>query len=200
MVNKSNLPEKLEQAIEHLVRSADNDARWMLGGSCGLALQDVCIGREPRDIDIYADQADAKLLHSNWLQWSVDEPKWDETERYLSLLSHYKWNEATIELVGDFVVHTSLCCYETSVRKSLWQHSVEAQVGEVTIRLMPLAHELVFNLLREREDRVQAIAGTMNLHQVRHVAALRAVLAHCNPQQGLQDQLLLCCPDIVKAI
>src|SRR3569832_570877 len=83
---------------------SDSDARWIIGGSAGLALRGIGIGRAPRDLDLYADLDSAILLHKRLEHFSVDSQQWSETERYQSLLSHYVIEGVPVEVVGGFVV------------------------------------------------------------------------------------------------
>ncbi|PJN62162.1 hypothetical protein PAEAM_17250 [Paenibacillus sp. GM1FR] len=134
---------------------------WLLGGSCGLLLQGVELQQAPRDIDIYADVAAAKELHRSAPGEMLDEPTVDKTGPYASLLSHYQVGECALELVGGFEIWARKSWYRIEIEHVLAPHAPVAQVGSYTLRLMPLAHELLFNLLRGREDRYVPIATQM---------------------------------------
>ncbi|WP_440109857.1 hypothetical protein [Paenibacillus sp. QZ-Y1] len=141
---------------------------WLLGGSCGLLLQQVELQQAPRDIDIYADIAAAKELHKSAPGMVLDEPVVDKTGPYASLLSHYQVGNCALELVGGFEVWSRKSWYRIEIEHVLAQHAAEAQIGPYTLRLMPLAHELLFNLLRGRSDRYEPIARQIRQNPQSH--------------------------------
>ncbi|WGU95464.1 hypothetical protein QJQ58_04125 [Paenibacillus dendritiformis] len=200
-MNEHSLSHSLENSIRLLTEACPpGTLPWMLGGSCGLVLQGVDIDREPRDIDVYADEAEAGSLHRAWAAWSADEPEWSVTDRYRSLLSHYRHERVTAELVGSFTVTTPECRYETVIIEGLWPVGPEHALGRHIIRLMPLTHELVFNLLREREDRTEAIVRVINRDPDKHIEAMRAVWNRCQASSRFADRLCALCPQVMAGV
>ncbi|GIP37482.1 hypothetical protein J31TS4_07620 [Paenibacillus sp. J31TS4] len=170
----------MEDAIRKALASvADRlegaDAVWMVGGSCGLLLQDVQLDRPPRDLDLYADQAGAKLVYEALAADATDKPAYSETPIYASELVHFAIEGMAVELVGGFRVMARDCRYEVSMNRLLPYASSWTGLSR-PILLMPLAHELVFNWLRERPDRYERIAETMKRQGDEQTAALSALL------------------------
>ncbi|NOU72090.1 hypothetical protein GC098_11770 [Paenibacillus sp. LMG 31458] len=148
------------------------DVRWLIGGSCGLLLQNVDIGRSPRDLDIYVDDNDVTAVHTSLVDYSVDAPIYSETPIYASILSHYLIDGNAVEVVGDFRVNALHSLYQVEA-SFLWEnHSHSVTINEQEVKMMPLAHELLFNLLRNRPDRYEAIAKTMKAFPELHMQAL----------------------------
>lgn len=139
--------------------TAGSDAHWVVGGSCGLVLRGIDIGREPKDLDLYVDEAGVSQLHAGLAVYAVDMPQWSVTERYRSLLSHYAIDGLPVELVGGFVVEARGSRYRLEVSNWLIAHGKRIERNGSIIHLAPLSHELLFNLMREREDRAKAIVG-----------------------------------------
>ncbi|MBW4839932.1 MAG: hypothetical protein KZY74_11055 [Paenibacillaceae bacterium] len=167
----------LTEALCKLAASCEEvDGAWLLGGSCGLWLQGVTLAAAPRDIDIYADLATAGQLHEKLQRFATDEPRHDRSGLYTSHLSHYRIEESTVELVGGFEVHTSGAYYRTEVGVLLARAAQRVTIRDTTFAVMPLAHELVFNLLRERPDRYLPIAGRIRQAPDRHLALLDELL------------------------
>jgi len=193
-MNRTDMPASIAQAIGWLNEHSRSDAKWMLGGSCSLLLQGVNLDQTPRDIDIYADTEDAIELRECWKAAAVDDAVWDQTAMYHSLLSHYDCHHCSIELVGQFVVSTEWCCYATRIASVLWHYQVNGFIDGMQVPLLPLAHELAFNLLRAREDRVLAIAAVMNEHPEQHIAAMKAVLAQCEPSSAMRTKVIKVVP------
>jgi len=163
-------------ALEQTLK--DTGICWLVGGSCGLLLQRVRLDKPPRDLDLYVDQDDVSLFHERLREWALDEPSYSETPIYRSTLSHYQMNGVQIELVAGFQVQSYGCDYRVTVRNGLFRHSLAAE-GErplPAIRLMPLAHELVFNVLRDRPDRYEAIAEVMQSRPERHIPVIRDII------------------------
>jgi len=151
--------------------------KWLLGGSCGLLLQGVKLLTPPHDIDLYADADSIKILHQALEKWSVDEQAVNQSGLYSSILSHYQHNRAQIELVGAFKVAVGTSRYEVKVETLLQHHAAAKELEGVAIRLMPLSHELIFNLLRDRSDRYQAIAEIMRKEPELHAALMDELLS-----------------------
>ncbi|NEW06090.1 hypothetical protein GK047_08720 [Paenibacillus sp. SYP-B3998] len=152
--------------------------RWLIGGSCGLLLHNVDIQRSPRDLDIYVDSIDVQTLHASLNENAIDTPVYSETPIYASILSHYDIQGNSVEVVGDFRVQAMRSTYQVEV-SYLWEHhcTVVPLTPLCTVKIMPLAHELLFNLLRDRPDRYEAIAKMMKSNPSPHVPALEDLLA-----------------------
>lgn len=150
--------------------------RWLIGGSCGLLMQNVDIGRSPRDLDIYVDRNDVAATHSSLQDYSVDTPVYSQTSIYASILSHYQIHGDAVEVVGDFRVEALDSIYQVEVAY-LWEvHSHTVVIGNQEVKVMPLAHELLFNLLRNRPDRYEAIYKTMIAAPELHMVTLNTLL------------------------
>ncbi|CAI6058245.1 hypothetical protein [Cohnella sp. JJ-181] len=159
--------------------TSGSGSRWVLGGSAGLALRGARLEAAPRDLDIYADASAVPLLHARLTPRSTDGPAWDETGNYRSLLSHYDWEGVQIELVGDFEVVVPGSRYRTEVDAFLYGHGDDWVDGEsgLSVRLMPLGHELIFNLLRGRRDRALETARLMRADPDAHLPVLERLTA-----------------------
>ncbi|GAB6929952.1 hypothetical protein JCM10914A_39350 [Paenibacillus sp. JCM 10914] len=145
---------------------------WLLGGSCSLRLQNVSLDKPPRDIDLYADILDIPLLHQRLITLALDSPYMDQEGMYSSMLSHYEWEGVPIELVGGFEVTSSGSVYVVEIKDLLYQAAPVRQIGPLELRLMPLSHELIFNILRDRPDRYEAIAKAMRQEMNQHSSLL----------------------------
>lgn len=146
--------EALEAALRPL------DALWLVGGSTGLLLQGVALSAQPRDLDIYVDRNDVCGVHSALTAYAKDEQAESETAIYRSVLSHYDMDGVHVELVGGFEVRAYDSEYrvEAQYLASRFERTYTLGNGRI-VRLMPLVHELIFNVLRERPDRYEAIAA-----------------------------------------
>lgn len=171
--------------------TVDCKARWLVGGSAGLALRGARLASAPRDLDIYADADAAKALHMRLAEWATDVQAWDETGRYRSLLSHYRYGGVTIELVGDFEIHIPGSRYLTEVDAFLYAHGDDWFPHDRTpsIRLMPLGHELIFNVLREREDRALEAARLIRADPQAHLRTLELLAARQSLSEGIKSEL-----------
>ncbi|MNI81016.1 hypothetical protein D3C73_1375940 [compost metagenome] len=63
-----------------------------------------------------------------------------------------------MELVGGFEIWARKSWYRVEIDRLLAAHAPCVQIGAFKVKLMPLAHELLFNVLRGRVDRYEAIA------------------------------------------
>ncbi|WP_308639130.1 hypothetical protein [Paenibacillus silvisoli] len=165
------------RALERIAQAAGpTGASWLIGGSAGLLLRGLEIGRPPRDLDLYADEADAALLHQALLPYAVDEQHESVSPIYRSVLSHYLIEDIQVELVGGFVVSAGGDRYEVEVAEVLFPLQQPVPIGEsLVVGIVPLAHELWFNVLREREDRTRLIASQIRKEPDRHMEAARII-------------------------
>jgi hypothetical protein len=179
----------LHQALE------TTDVSWMVGGSCGLVLQGVHVDAEPRDLDVYADHQDTVHLHQSLISFSIDSPEWSETGMYKSLLSHYEIGNVQVELVGSLYVSTSASIYEVRVGGPSAVRGPQLSLEGISIPLMPLAHELIFNVLRNRPDRYEAIATAMRNDAHVHVAQLQELISANDLSPSVIEQLKRLIPE-----
>lgn len=171
--------DRRDAIIEALATIADAAARagvqWLVGGSAGLLLRGLKLDRQPRDLDIYADDGDAVKLDAALRRFAIDSQQESISPAYRSLLSHYQINGVHVELVGGFIVSGGGDRYEVEVGEVLAPLRYEAVCGERSIGIVPLAHEMWFNYLRGRQDRVELIAEAVRMDQALHLPAFRAI-------------------------
>jgi hypothetical protein len=157
-------------------RLAGCGSLWVVGGSTGLALRGAKLDRPPRDLDIYADEHEVMNIHQRLGDYASDRPELSQTERYRSVLSHYSVHGTVVELVGGFIMTTAGNRYRTEVGSLLHTAGDSFVVKGRDVRVVPLAHELLFNVLREREDRASLIGGLIRQQPDRHLPMLQSLL------------------------
>lgn len=159
--NRMSVPEPLHSALKELTALTYHmDVTWLIGGSTGLMLQGVSLSAAPRDLDVYIDREQASLMHKALSLYSTDEQMESETAIYSSILSHYDVAGVKVELVGAFEVRALDSVYRVEAGYLASAHAKQGSLHDGTsIQLMPLVHEMVFNVLRNRPDRYHAIAA-----------------------------------------
>lgn len=85
-----------------------------------------------------------------------------------------------MELVCGFRIGNPPFGYTVDVHSLLGHAPVSGISGDSMIRLMPLAHELLYNMLRGRTERCRNIAGRMLSSQQQQHASLLEQLAEQN--------------------
>ncbi|MBD2869645.1 nucleotidyltransferase family protein [Paenibacillus arenilitoris] len=172
--------EPIHEALAAIVHAtASPGASWVVGGSAGLMLRGLPLAAEPRDLDIYCDDEDVALIYEALRQYAVDEPELSVTGMYRSRLCHFHIKGIQVELVGGFQVTADGCRYVTDVKNLLIPYGDVVSFGDGSreAAVVPLAHELWFNRLRGREDRVALIANAFAAAPGRHEEALEAIEA-----------------------
>ncbi|UVI32380.1 hypothetical protein [Paenibacillus spongiae] len=170
--------ESIRQALAVIADAASRtDAVWLVGGSAGLMLRGLKLDVPPRDLDLYADSRDAALLHEALRAYAIDEPKVSISTLYRSELSHYLIHGVQVELVGGFVVTAAAGKYVVEVREELQELQLTLACMERRIGIVPLAHELWFNVLRQRNDRIKLIADAVRAEPEAHMSAFRQIEA-----------------------
>ncbi|XEC92759.1 hypothetical protein AB6A23_15295 [Paenibacillus tarimensis] len=173
--------------ISERVRPAQ--AVWVVGGSVGLLLRGLALGKPPRDLDLYADKEDAAAIHHALIPYSVDDPSESRTSIYRSILSHYVIEGISVELVCGFEVTAFDSHYRTEVREVLYPMGQVAGVPPNTYTIVPLAHELIFNAMRGREDRTRLIAEAILRNSPEHGEALERILRRNHVSETLKERL-----------
>lgn len=172
-----NVPEAVLRALLVMGKLlGNNEPTWLVGGSCGALLQGVELQAVPRDLDVYVDAVHAETVHRALAAYSMDDQAYSETDMYGSLLSHYSIEGVQVELVGSLRVRSDGSEYEVRVQSLLASYAQTGLIGGTTIRFMPLVHELVFNVLRDRRDRYEPLAKAMRERPERHLPALDELL------------------------
>ncbi|WP_442601115.1 hypothetical protein [Paenibacillus sp. KN14-4R] len=149
----------------------------LLGGSAGLLLQGVPLQASPRDLDYYTDLPYTHEISRSLQAYAIDSLCESQTDIYYSLLSHYEMSGVSIELVGGFCVRARNSVYQVDVQLLLDNETSSCVLEGRTIHLMPLSHELLFNLLRRRSDRFEVIASSMIQNLAIHKPMLEQLLA-----------------------
>jgi hypothetical protein len=170
--------DRIERALKVVAELGGvTGAVWLVGGSAGLQLRGLPLDKPPRDLDLYADEPDAAKLHEALRAYAVDEPHESISEIYRSVLSHYMIEGINVELVGGFVVRSGRDLYEVEVTNVLEPCKSVAAACGTAVGIVPLAHELWFNRLRGRDDRVRLIAEAVRSMPESHLEAFRIIEA-----------------------
>jgi hypothetical protein len=179
-------------ALKHLAELLDGcDAKWVVGGSTGLALRGAKLDTAPRDLDVYADRDAVRGIHERLASYAVDGPEDNETQRYRSVLSHYRIADTVVELVGDFRIAARGSTYITEVEQLLYPHGDIADAAGMKVRLVPLGHELIFNLLRDRMDRAEVAGNMIAANALRHWTTLRELIERNQLADDVAEQAML---------
>lgn len=170
--------ERIQKALAVIIRATESSpVKWIVGGSAGLLLREIPLEAEPRDLDIYCDDDDVRTIYDLLYKYAIDEPELSVTDMYRSILCHFVIEGVQVELVGGFVVSAQGCRYETAVNELLLPLGERVTWDGNTFEtvVVPLAHELWFNFLRERMDRVQVILKAYAEMPASHESALKAI-------------------------
>lgn len=152
---------------------------WMVGGSVGLQLRGLPIEKQPRDVDVYIDETHMQMIHLALQDYALHQPVFSKTAIYQSTLGHYQIETIQVEIVGSFCVHARDCRYEVKVDEYANRFLTFTSLpSHIEIPLMPLAHEYVFNLLRQRPDRYAPIAEMIQSNWLDHQPTMNYILQH----------------------
>lgn len=170
--------EDIYKALVTVIKATESSlSKWIVGGSAGLMLRGLQLSAEPRDLDIYCDDEDVHSIFQSLRPFAVDKPTVSVTGMYRSRLCHFHIHNVLVELVGGFQVNASGCRYETAVRDLLIPYGDRIVLGGTSqsVHVVPLAHELCFNVLRGRPDRVELIVQAFAEAPEIHEGALQAI-------------------------
>ncbi|ETT44112.1 MULTISPECIES: hypothetical protein [unclassified Paenibacillus] len=190
----SGIPYVVETALGRIAEELDSMGSgkppvWLLGGSCGLLLHGVQLSAAPRDIDLYCDLEDTAKLHQALLRYTVCAPEEDHSGGCYSLRGLYFIGEVKVELVGGFRIGGGSGQYSVDIR-TLQPYAPKCTYeGVGRLALMPLVHELIFNLLRGRDERCHAIAELIKRDAAGHLPLLEQLIEENHLKAGLQPRL-----------
>lgn len=188
------LSESMNKAL-NLVNSLLRDIHgdWLIGGSCGLLLQNIQLSAQPRDLDIYTDDIFVDKIAGILHPYAMDKPHYSETVIYRSNLSHYRIEGVKVELVGNFMISSEGSIYSVEVSEVMRHYSHVQPSSNSSLNIMPLAHEFVFNILRKRPDRYEPIAQAIQQQPELYILALRKIIErnHFSPEHMEQMSELL---------
>ncbi|WP_262416598.1 hypothetical protein [Paenibacillus sp. CGMCC 1.18879] len=181
MLGAMGISAELLRALEEAGLALSDEGRperpaWMLGGSCSLLLQNVPLKAAPHDIDLYAEATAADKLHEALRTYAVGELSEDYSRGCYSLMGHYVIEGYPLELVCGFKVCSGHSIYLVETELLRNYAAIGSHPGMAGIRLMPLAHELIFNVLRERSDRYEAIAAVMKRNLPAHLPLVQLLI------------------------
>jgi hypothetical protein len=175
MLISPHIVQILEQ-IHSLLKGKKLD--WLVGGSCGLLMQGVSLPEPPRDLDIYVDASAAPIVYEALKTYATDQLQYNKTAIYVSYLSHFQLLNIPVEIVGGFEVRAEQSEYKIEISNLMLDIYIPQFINGFEIGLMPLAHELIFNVLRHRPDRYEAIASQMRTDPQYYLPALNKLLQH----------------------
>lgn len=184
---------RVYRALAAIVKAVGR-SKWVVGGSAGLLLQGLPLS--PNDVDIYCDDEDIASLHNALREFAIDEPECSTTAIYRSRLAHYRIEGLVVELVGGFRVCAMGCSYSIKVKELLIPYAQLVQLPEAReyVPVVPLAHELLFNVLRERCDRITPIVAMMERDVKRHLPALEAL----EKDNAIPDVMRVCIRELIQ--
>ncbi|RCW51122.1 nucleotidyltransferase domain-containing protein [Paenibacillus prosopidis] len=168
----------IQKTLATVIQATESSqSKWIVGGSAGLMLRGIPLSAAPRDLDIYCDDEYMHSIFQSLKEFAVDEPTVSVTGMYRSRLCHFHIQNVQVELVAGFQVKASGCRYETAVRELLIPYGDRIKLGgeSQSVYVTPLAHELCFNMLRGRSDRVQLIVQAFAEAPEIHAGALQAI-------------------------
>jgi len=155
---------------------AEEKTGYVVGGSTGLVLRGASLDRPPRDLDVYVDEDAVRPVHERLRSYALDGPEDNETEQYHSTLSHYRIEGTMVELVGDFRVNARQSVYTTEVSGFLYPNCDVIELEGIKVPVIPLGHELIFNVLRERLDRAEAAGKLISQNPEKHMPLLKELI------------------------
>lgn len=170
--------ERIHKALAAVKKATESSqAQWIIGGSASLMLRGLELSNNPRDLDIYCDEENVEEIYDALEPFAQDQPTLSVTDMYRSTLSHFIIQGIQVELVGGFEVSAKGCKYETMVNKLLMPFSEQVQLNDAnySVAIVPLAHELWFNFLRDRMDRVDLIVQAIAKAPAQHEGAFLAI-------------------------
>jgi hypothetical protein len=190
----SGIPYVLETALGSIVEELGfympgQPPVWLLGGSCGLLLHGVQLSAPPRDIDLYCSLEDTLRLHHSLRRYAVRAPEEDFSGSCYSLRGLYFIGETNVEVVGGFRIGRGSLQYTVDMDTLQRYAPVHSYEGIGLLRLMPAVHELIFNLLRDRDERCQAIAALLKQDLPAHLPLMYQLIQENSLQGSLQGKL-----------
>jgi hypothetical protein len=162
-----------ERNSDEASEDQDHAGHWLIGGSGGLLLRDMPLTALPSDLDVFCDEPYMLAIHEALQAYASNAPYVLQDLFAISTLSSYRVQDQDVELIAGFEIQTAEGNhYVTQVERLLRPYAKYVQHNGQTIGIVPLAHEWIFNVLRERPDRVRLIEAAMLAAPEEHLPAL----------------------------
>ncbi len=165
MSNPAKLNHTILAAIVTIAKSsAASGVRWLVGGSVGSVLHGVEIGTKPNDLDIDTT-GEGSLSLEALLSRYVQEPlAFSETSLYRNHFGRLNICGVKVDLIGDLDVKHPAFVHRFRITPDVWCKRAIILIDGFQVGLTPLEHQLILNLIRGREDRIQPIASYLRRH------------------------------------
>ncbi|MNR07383.1 hypothetical protein D3C85_1234990 [compost metagenome] len=108
--------------------------------------------------------------------YTVSGPEEDYSGGCFSLRSCYSLGNTSIELIGVFEIGHGSWQYSVNIQRLLAYAPVQDFTGIGLLRLMPAAHELIFNMLRGKSERCECIAAYLRHSLSDHLPLLQSLI------------------------
>jgi hypothetical protein len=128
--------------------------KWVVGASCGLALQGMDV--QPDDIDIITDEDGIFKISQCLVDYEVEAPKNAPSEIFDSLLSRYLINDCVVEVMGNFKIKSIIDKKWHSMNK-LIEHPDIIEIEDFKIPVIPLLRSIEIYKIMGREKDVEKL-------------------------------------------
>jgi ribonuclease-3 len=153
------LPAAFQEALQIIQeRLAAVPLAWAVGGSVASFLQGLT--REPHDIDLLSDAAGARQIAAALAEFETAPLAWREEPDIASHLGAFVVAGVPVEVIGDLRMTGRGCTL--AVRS--WEDTHEVPFGTGRLSVVSLEYQLLANLVRDREERVQRLAVHLREH------------------------------------
>lgn len=158
MISKENI-----EAIKIITEKLSHDnINWALIGSSNLALQGVDV--EAHDIDILTDKEGALLMRKILKEFTKEEIKYKESEKFKSYYGKFIINGVEVEIMGDLS--------NLNPRGDIWSETtnfskkIYFQVDDTKVPVISLDQEYQAYLKLGRNEKAQKIAERISLQNI----------------------------------
>lgn len=139
--------------------------KWLVGGSAATILHGVRLADPPHDLDIDAPADVALRLGEMLSQFVVSPVERGDTDLYSNLFGRFDVAGTKVEILGDFEIKTPSWSHRLVITEELFERCARVEVApDLPVRLVPLEHQLIVNLIRGRVDRVATISAFLGGH------------------------------------
>jgi hypothetical protein len=153
----------VREALSLITRlSRPEGLKWLVGGSTATILHGVSLAAPPHDLDIDAPGDGALKLGELLSSFVVSPVQRSDTDLYNNLFGRFDVNGTKVEILGDFEIKARSWSHRLVITEDLYNRCTEVTLQPgLTVRLVPLEHQLIVNLIRGRVDRVASISATL---------------------------------------
>ncbi len=146
---------QIEEVLKILCQRIESIDNWSIGGGAARILYGLNIPTE--DIDIDTGRQEAYIICRRLRNYVVKPVMYSRKGPFCSHLGVFLVNGVKVEVIGELEVNTEIGRYVLRIDEEYLRNTKNISIGKYSVKLTPLEHSYIANILLERWSIVENI-------------------------------------------